>query len=147
VALGRAMRPTTRPPPRRRARATPAPAPVLAFWEPGESGAEVERILQIAVRMARAGSAPLSIVAAVASPSRARRLRIAAEAWLAEAGTAASWRAVRPTREAVLRALQAARPRLVILESGGPAVTEGLLDDILQVTGAEALLVGEAGTS
>jgi hypothetical protein len=46
-----------------------------------------------------------------------------------------------------LRALQAARPRLVVLEAGGPAVAEGLLDDILQATNAEALLVGAADHS
>lgn len=147
VTLGRSTRPLARPRPRPRHRPTPAPAPVVAFWEPGESGTEMERILEVAVRMARAASAPLAIVAAVQSPARARRLRQVAEAWLAEAAISAGWRAVRPARESVLRALAQARPRLVVLEADGPAVREGLLDDILHAADAEGLLVGSADIS
>ena len=68
-----------------------------------------------------------------------------AETLLAELAIAATWRQVRPNRKAVLNALARARPRLLVLDTAGPAVAEGLLDELLHAADAEALLVGGAG--
>ncbi len=143
VSLGRETRPLVRG--RGRTSRSPAPAPVLVLLEPGESEAGIARLLGIAARMARSTSAPLSIVAAVGGPALGRRLRAVAETLLAELAIAATWRQVRPNRKAVLNALARARPRLLVLDTAGPAVAEGLLDELLHAADAEALLVGGAG--
>ena len=148
VTLGRRTRPVAEARPARRAsraRPTPAPAPVVAFYEADSAAAN--RVLNVAARMARSALAPLVVVAPVPSSAAGRRVRAGVEQQLSDAGSVAVWHAIRPTRQSIFRALQDACARLVVIGADGPAVGAGLLDDMLQIANAEGLLVSGTGSS
>lgn len=144
VSLSRALRPLAVKQLRGlHARATRiAPAPVIAFYEPHVDAAVAARVLEIAARLALSLSAPLTVVATGGTRGQGRR---AAEARLAEVGVAARWHAIQPTRRSILRVLQHSPARLLVLGAHSPVMHQGFLDEMLQASGAEGLLVGGGG--
>jgi hypothetical protein len=147
VSLTRALRPLA---PSRRATVhvralAPAPAPVVAFYEARADADVAERVIEIALRLARSHAAPLLVLAAGTGGPAGRRARLAAARRLEGSGVVLHWRSVQPTRRALLRTLATHGARLLVLDAHGPIMSDGLLDEMLQETGAEALLVGGAG--
>lgn len=149
VSLSRTLRSWPLPAPARARppRPLPAQAPILAFYETGRGGEAALRVVDVAARVASAASLPLTIVAPRAGGSVSQGQRRAIEARLAASGVVPHWRMVRPTRQAIMRLVRAAAPRLFVLDAQGGAVAGGLLDEMLYASGAEALLVsGESDT-
>jgi len=148
VSLSRALHPFAgRPPQGRPGRLLrPASAAVVALFEFETELGDAGRVLTIAARLAGSQSVPLTVIAPGNSGAAARRARRAAEQRLLELGVSAAWRGVREDREAILRVLQAANARLLVLGARGPSVTAGWLNEMLRATGAQALLVGGRAT-
>lgn len=144
VSLSRALRPlaVTRVRGRRTSPTISAAAPVAALFESDAELGAAERVIDIAARLAGSQSVPLLVIAPGRSSAAARRARQAVEARLLEIGVTPAWRGVRANRQSILRVLETAGPRLLVLGAHGPSVTAGLLDEMLLTTGAQALLVG-----
>jgi len=145
VSLSRALKPMAA----RRFRGVHAPAtriapvPVIAFHEAGGDAATARRVLDVAGRVASSLAAPLTVVA-IGGSGRGQARR-EAEARLADIGVEAQWRSIQPSKRSILRLLQRLPARLLVLDAHGPSVGGGLLDEMLQVSGAEGLLVGGRG--
>ncbi len=119
----------------------PAPAPVLALFETDDGKAAALRVLEVARGMAAEAGAPLSILAPVATPGKARRVRALAEAHLSARRSQAAWRSVRAEGARITAALAAQPTRTLVLDARGPAMRAGLLDDLLCAADAEAVLI------
>ena len=127
--------------PGRAVRRGPAPAPVLALFEPeGDARAALE-VLEVARGMAAELDAALSVLATVSTPARARRTRALAETHLNATEARASWRAVRAEASRIMVALARLPTRVVVLDARGPSIRAGLLDELLCAADAEAVLV------
>lgn len=143
VSLSRALRPlaASRRGGRRVSLSVSA-APVVALFEFEAEDRTAERVLDIAARLARTQAVPLLAIAPGPASAAKRRAQRAAEERLLEIGVTPLWRTVRQTRQSLVRSLRAANARLLVLGAHGPAVSGGLLNEMLLATGAQALLVG-----
>lgn len=142
VALGRVLRPLADRHPvarhRRVATTRRLPAPVVVLFEGGDGGVQV---LDLAVRAARQRRAPVLVIVPARNPAQARERGTAVQSSLAERGVISAIHVVSSGRSAIYKALAEARGRLLLLDASGPAVAKGMLHDMMQEAGCEAVLV------